>query len=91
MFANDMCGIMLVLRVVFNVLIRNASPRGSMCFRCLMFSLSGPCELLLLLCFIASWTCGECDVISLYFVCCSVNGSVCLLCCVFDSVCELFS
>ena len=25
-------------------------------FRCLMFSLSGPCELLFLLCFIASWT-----------------------------------
>ena len=34
--------------------------------------------------------CGECDVISLYFMCCSVNGSVCLVCCVFDSVCELF-
>ena len=27
-----------------------------MCFRCLMFSLSVPCELLFLLCFIASWT-----------------------------------
>ena len=38
------------------MLVRNASPRGPMCFRCLMFSLSGPCELLLLLCFIASWT-----------------------------------
>ena len=25
-------------------------------FRCLMFNLSGPCELLFLLCFIASWT-----------------------------------
>ena len=24
------------------------------------------------------------------FMCCSVNGSVCLVCCVFDSVCELF-
>ena len=33
-----------------------ASPRGPMCFRCLMFNLSGPCELLFLLCFIASWT-----------------------------------
>ena len=40
-----MCGIMLVLRAVFNMLVRNASPRGSMCFRCLMFNLSGPCEL----------------------------------------------
>ena len=35
-----MCGIMLVLRAVFNMLVRNASPRGLKCFRCLMFSLS---------------------------------------------------
>ena len=42
-----MCGIMLVLRAVFNM---------PMCFRCLRFSLLGPCELLFLLCFIASWT-----------------------------------
>ena len=57
MLANShMCGIMLVLRAVFNMLVRNASPRGPMCFRCLMFNLSGPCELLFLLCFIASWT-----------------------------------
>ena len=32
------------------------SRRGPMCFMCLMFSLSGPCELLFLLCFIASWS-----------------------------------
>ena len=51
-----MCGIMLVLRAVFNMLVRNASPRGSMCFKCLKFYLSGPCELLFLLLFIASWT-----------------------------------
>ena len=38
----------------FNILVRYASPRGSMCFRCLIFSLSGPCELLFLLCFIVS-------------------------------------
>ena len=57
MLANfHMCGLMLVLRAVFNMLLRNASPRGPMCFRCLMFNLSGPCELLFLLCFIASWT-----------------------------------
>ena len=31
--------------------------------------------------------CCECD---LYFMCCSVNGSVCLVCSVFDRVCELF-
>ena len=34
--------------------------------------------------------CGECKVISLYFLCFSVNGSVCLVWCVSDSVCELF-
>ena len=27
---------------------------------------------------------------SLYFLCCSVNVSVCLVCCVLDSICELF-
>ena len=31
---------------------------------------------------------GEYDVVSLYVVCCSVNVSVCFVCCVFDSVCE---
>ena len=47
MLANfHMCGIMLVLRVVFNMLVRNASPKGPMCFKCLMFSLAGPCELI---------------------------------------------
>ena len=28
--------------------------------------------------------------ISLYVLCCSINGSVCFVCGVFDSVCELF-
>ena len=57
MLANFyICGILSVLRAVFNMFVRNASPRGSMCFRCLVFSLSVPCELLFLLCFIASWT-----------------------------------
>ena len=45
-----------LLRAVLNILVMNASPRGSMCFRCVIFNLSGPCELLFLLCFIASWT-----------------------------------
>ena len=41
MLANfHMCGIMLVLTAVFNMLVRNASPRGRMCCRCLMYSLS---------------------------------------------------
>ena len=56
MLANfHMYGIMLVFRAVSNMLVRNASPRGPMCFRCLMFNFSGPCELLFLLCFITSY------------------------------------
>ena len=72
-----MCGIILVLRAVFNMLVSDASPRGPMCFRCLMFSLSGPCEFLFLLyCLLdLSVSCG-CDFISLYCMCCSVNGYV---------------
>ena len=43
MLANiHMCGIMLVFRAVLYMLVRNASPRGSICFRCLMFNLPGP-------------------------------------------------
>ena len=58
MLANfHMCGIMLLLRAVFNMAVSNTIPRGPMCFRCLMFSLSGPCELLFFICCIASWTC----------------------------------
>ena len=38
------------------MLLGNTSPWGPMCFRCLIFSLSGPCELLFLFCFIVSWT-----------------------------------
>ena len=48
--------IMLLLRAVLNTLVRNTSPRRPMCFRCLIFSLLGPYELLFLFCFIASWT-----------------------------------
>ena len=58
MFASfHMCGIMFLLRDMLNMLVRYASPRVPMCLRCLMFSLSGPCELLFLLCCIALWTC----------------------------------
>ena len=35
-------------------------------------------------------SCGECYVLSLYFVRCFVGVAVCLVCCVFDSVYELF-
>ena len=37
---------MFLLSAVLNILVRNASPRGPMCFMCLRFNLSGPCELL---------------------------------------------
>ena len=54
MFANfDVRGIRFLLRTVLNILVRNASPRGFMCFRCLIFSLSVPCELLFLLCLLS--------------------------------------
>ena len=40
MLANfHMYGIMLVLRAGFNMLMRNASAGGPMCYRCLMFNL----------------------------------------------------
>ena len=55
-----MGGILLVLRAFLNMLVRNASPRGPMCFRCLMFNLFY-CLLDL--------TCSECDVISLCDIC----------------------
>ena len=82
MLANfHMCGIKLVLRTFFNRLMRNASPGGPMCFRCLMFWLSGHSELLTFLCFITSWTwvegsvmlypCNLCDARLVYlFVLC---------------------
>ena len=45
MLANFfMCGIVLVLRAVSNMPVRNDNPRGNMCPRHLMFSLPGPCE-----------------------------------------------
>ena len=64
-----MCGIMLLLGAVFKILVRNASPRGHMCLKCRMFNLSGPCELYYLL----DLSCSGCDLISMYFMCCSVN------------------
>ena len=57
MLANfNMCGIMLLLRTVLNMFMKNATPRVPMYFRCLIFSLSGHCELLFLIGFISSWT-----------------------------------
>ena len=62
--------------------MRYASPSGSMDLGCLMLTLSGPVELLFLLCFIATWTC---VVVSVMLVVCSwsVFLSMCLFFCVF--------
>ena len=49
-----------------------------LCLRCLMLTLSGPVELLFLLCFIAAWTC---VVVSVLLVVCSL--SVFLYMCLF--------
>ena len=73
MIANfHMCGIKLVLEQFLTCESKRAY----------VFILSGPCELLFLLSFycLLDLSCGECNVISLYFVCCSVGVSVCLVC-----------
>ena len=75
---------MLLLSAPSNMLVSNASPRGPMCFRRLVFSLSGPCELLFLLCFICSWA----YVISLYFYVTMLVDLFVLLCVACLSVCE---
>ena len=81
---------MFLLSAVLNILVKNASLRG--CFRCLIFSLSGPSELLLFTVFysLLDLRSSECDVVSLYLLCRSVNGSVYFVCCMFDSLCKLF-
>ena len=78
----------MLLSDVLYMLVRYSSPCGPMCLRWLMFTLSGPVELLFLLCFIAAWTC---VVVSVMLVVCglSVFLSMCL-CFVFDCVAELF-
>ena len=58
------------------MLVRYASPSGPLCLRYLMVTLSGPVELLFLLCFIATWTC---VVVSILLVVCSLSVlSMCL-------------
>ena len=45
MLANfHVCWYDVVFRTIFNMLVRNASTIRPMCFRCLMFKWSGPCE-----------------------------------------------
>ena len=52
---------------VLYMLVRYASPRDLMC---LMLTLSGPVELLFLLCFLNAWTC---VVVSVMLVVCSLS------------------
>ena len=68
---------MLFVSDVLYMLVRYAISRGHMCLRCLMLTLSGPVELLFLLCFIAIWTC---VVVSVRLVVCSLSVflSMCL-------------
>ena len=88
---------MLLFSDMLYMLVRYASPSGPMRLRCLMLTLSGPVELLFLLCFIATWTCA---VVSVMLVVCSfwvvlvfcwlvrVLSSIEYECCVCDpSVC----
>ena len=75
---------MFLLRAVLNVLVRNTSLRGHMCFRRLIFIYHDLvncyfCFVLLPL----DMRSGECNVLSLYVMCCPVNGSVCFVCCGF--------
>ena len=60
---------MLLFSDVVYMLVRYASPSGHMCLRCLMLTLSGPVELLFLLCFIAAWTCIVVSAILVVFDC----------------------
>ena len=56
--------------VFVNSSFKHASPRGPMCFWCLMFSLSGPCESLLFLCCISSWNQVVESVMLYYYIFC---------------------
>ena len=68
---------MLLFSDVLYMLARYASPSGPMCLRCLMLTLSGPVELLFVLCFITAWTCVG---VSVMLVVCRLSGflSMCL-------------
>ena len=61
---------MLLFSDVLYMLVRYVSPRGPMCLKCLMLTLSGLVELLFLLRLIAAWTC---VVVSVRLVVCSLS------------------
>ena len=90
MFASShVRGMMLLFSDKLYMLVRYANP---ICLRCLMLTLSGPMELLFLLCFIAAWTCVVVSVRSVVcsFECFPIYVSVCSVCFMFDCVGELF-
>ena len=61
MLANfHMWGIMFLLRAAVYMLVRKVSPRGPMCFRCLMLRLSGVVVFAMLYCLL-DLSCGESD------------------------------
>ena len=82
---------MFLLRAVLNILVRNASPRGLCVLGAsyLGYQYLVSCYFWFVYCHL-NLISGECNVVSLYVLCCPVNGSVRFGCCVFDSVCELF-
>ena len=53
----QICGIMFLLRAMLYVSFRYSRAIGPRCFKCFIFMLSGPVELLFLLSFIASLIC----------------------------------
>ena len=77
-FWNDVCFHVCWMMLLFSdMLVRYASPSDPMCLRCLMLTLSGPVELLFLLCFIATWTCVVVSV--MLFECFPIYVSVCFV------------
>ena len=67
---------MLLLRAVLNMLVRNVSPRGPMCFSCMMVSLSGLCECQRVECVDTSPVMTECCVMMCCMQCCMSMSSV---------------
>ena len=76
-----MCGIMLLLIAVLKLLMR------AYVFNVPHVYLSGPCcYFSFVIYYLLDSSCGECNVVSLYCIYSSVNGSVCHVCGVFVKV-----
>ena len=55
---------MFLVRAVLNILVRNGSPRGPMCFRCLIFSLHDLVSYYFCCFFLLDLRSGKCTVVS---------------------------